>query len=145
MRKERWLKGRGSGVLHPCGSTRICPRRLMCPPQCGVALPHIVRGRCTHVGSVRKVIPLWDTDTFHRLVILCWCCPRSQHHPGATRPLVPPVGLEPTSRGIQVLYPFTHRSSAFELWRHIRGGYKTTNSIYSCTLARLCRLRGIGL
>lgn len=32
-----------------------------------------------------------------------------------------------------------------ELWRHIRGGYKTTNSIYSCTLARLCRLRGISL
>lgn len=51
------------------------------------------------------------TIPFRAFSCSLWGIRHQPHHPGATRPLVPPVGLEPTSRGIQVLYPFTHQSS----------------------------------
>lgn len=101
------------------------------------------------IRSIQEHIRERPTMLFQTAHFYTACVKRYAHnlYPASTTlsRLVPPVGVEPTSRGIQVLYPFTHRSSAFELWRHIRGGYKTTNSIYSCTLARLRRLRGIGL
>ena len=59
------------------------------------------------------------TIPFRAFSCSLWGFRHQPHHPGATRPLVPTVGLEPTSRAFRCSIPSRTKALPVELCRHI--------------------------
>lgn len=59
------------------------------------------------------------TIPFRAFSCSLWGIRHQPHHPGATRPLVPTVGLEPTSRAFRCSIPSRTKALPVELCRHI--------------------------